>query len=519
MPAPSSEFVPQGRTSTEAKRSSYSTKAAKKTISISLDGVPAETLFELMDSGRMPNVRDYFANDKALTIKNAISVFPSLTSSAHAALMTGLPVNESGITGLKWYDRLRQEFVDSKNPLTGIKFDKYVKGKTVFENEKNSLVYGEFIRRGSRRWVLPAYNPFMGRTSPLGTLVESRILERIPTKLGKYDLVHMWWYSSDQVGHHNGRDELRRNLEAFDKSFGKMIKKVDVDQTTVAVYADHGTKSVNNRGIELVGTLADAGYRPAKNHAIKGRDELIFTFDDTSFSQIYAKSDAETGKIVDTLVSRKMPGINFIMYRDAPDGNYDDGVSCVTVLKQRTTGRLESAKILSDGKKHLLKYLPVDGDPLDLANILKTRKKKLRDANEGWASADEWLEKTYNARYPDAVERISQLFGSGNAGNVILTSQKNYYFSDSAQDYSKFKGYENDEEKEARTSAALKKMTHGNLERENMQTAVFARGPGIKPALRDYGRIEEVYGILNGSSGSGYGYRKSRPAQKRTHHK
>jgi len=473
--------------------------ASKKTISISLDGVPAKTLFELIDSGRMPNVRDYFAKDKSLTIRNAISTFPSLTTSAHTALMTGLPVNESDITGLKWYDRLRDEFVNSKSPIIGLKFKKYVKGKTIFENERNSLVYGEFIHKGARRWVFPAYNPFLGKTSPLGPIVESRILERIPTKLNKYDLVHIWWYSSDQVGHHKGKEYLKKNLETFDKSFGKMVKKIDPAQTTVAIYADHGMRNVNNREIELVGTMAKAGYRPAKNHKIKENNELIFTFDETSFSQIYAKSDSETGKIVDTISSGKLPGIDFIMYRDY-DGGYGEGISGINVLKQRTTGKLERAKILSDGKNHLLKYVPVDGgDPLDLAKIVINQKKKpkLGTADEGWASGDEWLSKTYNARYPDAVERIAQLFGSRNAGNVVLTSQKNYYFSESTQDYSVFSGYETDDEKEARVSMAVKKMTHGSLEGENMRTAILARGPYIKPEIREYGRIEEVYGILS----------------------
>ena len=457
-----------------------------KVVSISLDGVASDTLQELMDEGKMPNVKNYFC-DKGLIIENAISVLPSTTTPAHTSLMTGHPVSSTDVPGLKWYDRLKKRFVDSKKISTGLRFSKYLKHKTIFEEEPNALVYGEFVRRGARRWVLPAYNPFLGRTSPIGTYVEGRLLERIPTKLGKYDMVHLWWYSSDQIAHHVGDEAQKQNLQAFDNYFGKMIKKIDSETTTVAIYADHGMRDVNKRKIDLVGTLGNVGYTPTKK-AIQADNELVFTFDESSTTQIYAKSDSETEKIVDTLLSAELPGLNLVMYKDS-DGD-------INVLKPKpATGRVERAKILKD-RASRLKYQPITGDPLELFRTLKKCEYD-QPENDGWATGDAWLARTYNEKYPNAVERISQLFESKTAGNVVLTSRKDYYFSDSVQDYSRFESYETEKEMEARIKAALKRMTHGSLERENMQTRVLARGPGIKPEVRKYGRIEDVYHILH----------------------
>ena len=74
------------------------------TISILLfDGLSKSIFNENLSSGKLPNIQKL--NQSGTYIKNGIGSFPSMTGYAFYPFITGQDATESGIYGLRWFDR------------------------------------------------------------------------------------------------------------------------------------------------------------------------------------------------------------------------------------------------------------------------------------------------------------------------------------------------------------------------------------------------------------------------------
>ena len=83
------------------------TPSAKRDVYVLLlilDGGRADTVYQAVDDGMLPNLKNYIF-DRGVRVKDAIAVFPSVTTSGHQSFITGLLPGHSGITGLDWFDR------------------------------------------------------------------------------------------------------------------------------------------------------------------------------------------------------------------------------------------------------------------------------------------------------------------------------------------------------------------------------------------------------------------------------
>ena len=66
-----------------------------------LDGARADVIYDAVDSGLLPHMKEHVF-DRGVRVKDAITVFPSVTTSGHQAFITGLLPGHSGIIGLDW---------------------------------------------------------------------------------------------------------------------------------------------------------------------------------------------------------------------------------------------------------------------------------------------------------------------------------------------------------------------------------------------------------------------------------
>ncbi len=89
-----------------------------------LDGIRPDILQAAIRDGDAPTLG--FLVEKGGAIWDAVSVFPSITPAATAAIVTGMAPAESGIVGHAWYDReegrvivygARRETVISTGPI------------------------------------------------------------------------------------------------------------------------------------------------------------------------------------------------------------------------------------------------------------------------------------------------------------------------------------------------------------------------------------------------------------------
>lgn len=67
-----------------------------------LDGIKPEVLRAAIEAGETPNLAELASRGEALW--DAVSVFPSITPAATAAIATGKAPAESGIVGHAWFD-------------------------------------------------------------------------------------------------------------------------------------------------------------------------------------------------------------------------------------------------------------------------------------------------------------------------------------------------------------------------------------------------------------------------------
>ncbi|WP_166395902.1 alkaline phosphatase family protein [Rubrobacter marinus] len=75
----------------------------KPVLMMVLDGIRPDVLRAAMEDGEAPFLASLAGAGEA--VWDAVSVFPSITPAATAAIATGRPPSGSGILGHAWYDR------------------------------------------------------------------------------------------------------------------------------------------------------------------------------------------------------------------------------------------------------------------------------------------------------------------------------------------------------------------------------------------------------------------------------
>jgi hypothetical protein len=128
-------------------------------------------------------------------------------------------------------------------------------------------------------------------------------------------------------------------------------------------------------------------------------------------------------------------------------------------------GVAEEAAIVRDGD--LIHYRPVSGDPLRLYGPVS-------------GTAAEWLERTWDAPYPDACVQLLDLFTASRTGDLVVVAREGFDFRDR---------YEVPEHRSG----------HGSLVRAHMQVPVWSSHARPKRPVRTVELYGEVLRWLEGS--------------------
>ena len=112
------------RDADDTSKKSRSSIAPKPVLLLGLDGMRPDVMQAAIRDGDAPTLG--FLAERGEAVWDAVSVFPSVTPAATAAIVTGAPPGESGIVGWAWYDReegrmvvygAKRETVVSTGPL------------------------------------------------------------------------------------------------------------------------------------------------------------------------------------------------------------------------------------------------------------------------------------------------------------------------------------------------------------------------------------------------------------------
>lgn len=265
----------------------------KWVVLLIVDGLKWNIFYEsISDSSStvLPNLKSIFGPNlnKSLWYEDAFSIFPSITYSANASIVTGLSAGEHLIAGNRWFDRndgpngKEEDYVSSLGKVrdaytgSGIANDGLSQSpevKTIYEQytEKPSLVSFHMYSRGPNvEWVRPG---IFDQTISYALLREKYDKESIEEAMQRLDemmegenpnppgVITIYLPMLDHVSHIEGVGEQDNYLqEELDDLIGLLLNgqggleafkglrhyDPDLSNTSFVLTADHGQTNVRN---------------------------------------------------------------------------------------------------------------------------------------------------------------------------------------------------------------------------------------------------------------------------------
>jgi hypothetical protein len=202
-------------------------------VMIFLDGLNYDILTTLIDAGKLP----FF--EQLNGIQQGLTVFPPITTSSSAALLTGTPPKENGVYGYGY-----------RTTTTTTLFDLFTEhGKSVTAVEGHSLAFNlknaETILSGDRD-----ENGFTNDN------VFENSLEVIRSDMP--DLLYIHFHDIDDMGHQYGPFSLEYETAIIqvDSYLEEIFTRLPED-TLITIFADHGMHKTEDGGNHSTLTAAD----------------------------------------------------------------------------------------------------------------------------------------------------------------------------------------------------------------------------------------------------------------------
>ena len=432
--------------------------APKPILLLVLDGIRPDVMREAIDAGRAPNLGAVAERGEA--VWDAVSVFPSITPAATAAIATGCPPADSGIVGHARYDRGERRVI-----IYGAKTQTVIEGgpiqvfhnnvwrmnrddlraPTVFERLHESGLDGACvnfpIRRGPHRHPVRMRSVqgymrngrylgtsvggpkeyFMGdlfysrdvgangRRGSGGLLRSVGINDEYAAKVGgmlvgeraaPFTLVY--FFKGDQVAHHKGLDAQREHVVHLDRLVGQVFEAAGgaekvLDEHAVISLSDHGHAPLLPQG-RFVNPNRIPGYSISHGAKASMRPGVdAVVVPNGRAALYYTRRGVDREAMADALTGRR--GVDLVAWRRG---------TWISVRRRRKELRFQPGEGLRDpfGRSWRL-----DGDP---------------EALEASVSGDEL---SYG-EYPDALERLWGCLRSPRCGDLVLSAAPGYTFGE-----------------------------------------------------------------------------------------
>jgi arylsulfatase A-like enzyme len=478
-----------------------------------VDGVNADVFRQMLDGGRLPNIRKYFV-DRGLFIERCVVNAPSTTLVNETSLVTGLFAGRHGIVGNTWFDRGRlihrnYEELAEKNLVDA----DYVV-TTLFEQLSDMTTMSLFyqVHRGATRFAenrLSAAPPYgFGWYGLVDRIALWRfdLVAQAARAQGRFPaLVVAYLLSPDMEAYRSGvsSDAYTAALEHSDAHIGRILRDLEtagrLDRTVLALVSDHGMMDVDRhwpirrffRG-EL--HLAVAMERPSEQTPLENRVAYyknitcVVAGSGDRYAAVYLrKPRAGAGGGMPTPPSRGHDAMfeNWLV-RPAPEdlrAYPSDGCGPVDIIERLTAaeavdlvayrtgpgvvrlvtrgGSAEASRAADGSRRYALRTL-VGDDPLGYRETVRAAMLDGTPHDQG-----EWLAATAESLYPDLVPQIVTYFDAPRAGDILVFAAPIWDF------------------------ASGNKAGHGGLRPGEMFTIFAAAGPGV-PHERTRGPIRSV---------------------------
>jgi len=322
-------------------------EASPKFLIFHLDAVSSQNFFQYMEEGYLPNLKAFFEDGHM--IYHGLALFPGGTETTVPHLKSGLD-NSIGGVGWGYYDRENEKVISDKKTFIDLFF-------TLPRRARASFIYG-----------IPGLDTF-----------NFLPLLNVPEFLETYGMVQFYWFTTDALGHFMGERLYLSSIRRFDRYFGHLMKKLNLDETNIIVYCDHGMswgRFINvPQGEEI--------------ERIVGNNLRVYIH-----PSIYLKNPDTKDKTAKEIVLKSE--IDFAFYRESP---------------YRVVGYSNQGKMIFEGNEGKIRY-SYEGE--DVFGYYRS------GYNGEWLTALEWLSLTRDSRFPGVPPNIYNLLSNERVGDIVI---------------------------------------------------------------------------------------------------
>jgi hypothetical protein len=223
---------------------------------------------------------------------------------------------------------------------------------------------------------------------------------------------------TDGLLHIRGPRRLGVALESLDKIL-REIRTFCGEETEIVLFSDHGMNLRENLRVPLKSHLRRRGFLPSADLIDGSPLKLaIPAFGLCGYAAVYCAGEETPARVANSLVD--VEGVDFSIYRD--------GDTSIRVKGAGGTARVEQRNVNGEVS---YRYLPSEGDPLQLADVVRNLTQEGRLDCDGFASDHDWLTHTANHVYPDPLNNLyTSLHRSRvkHTADVLVSFHDGYYY-------------------------------------------------------------------------------------------
>jgi type I phosphodiesterase/nucleotide pyrophosphatase len=444
----------------------------KRCFLLLADGLRPDVAERELAAGALPNLAEMTAHGGRA---RAISVFPSTTSVAYLPFLTGCSPGRCNIPSIRWMDRSTyggrwwrdREEVRSYCGYQAARLDGDIAPdvQTIFQLVPESMAIFTMISRGltaerdpsqRERWLMGGLAHYAQWHQPYDNTAARYLLKAVKEP---WRFVFAQFPAVDGYTHQSTPDgpkviqALRRVDRVVGQLRGELARRGELDDTLILLVSDHGAAVINTH-LDLADWFRAQGV-PTLSHPViwERAPRAAVMIAGNCSAMIYARPGERRSErwpmerlrgreafgtahdVIEALV--REPAVAFVAA--------EAGAGALSVVSRTGEARLR----VTDGR---IDYQPVSGDPLELGGPLT-------------GDAAEWLERTWDAPYPDAGPQLLDQFRSPRSGDLIVVAREGYDFRE-------------------RFEVPEHKSGHGSMIRSHMQTPLWSSAPLPGRALR-----------------------------------
>ncbi len=481
-----------------------------------IDGVVGDTFYDMAEANKLPHVKKHLY-DRGRVVRNAQTVFPTVTGTAHLPILTGEGVERHNIPGLRWFSREKLIYRDYVGP--GAAYINFEIGDVkmlgeLFPEKKIFFVF-EVINKG----IVELY-PLDIEAVPMKAgwhkvadmaAVQGAMTRFIPGRKPP-DITLIWLPGPDKAIHHYGpgSEEYRGELIYVDKQIGRFIERLQYlgiyEDTTLILVSDHGgydsgshdvlADFLEAQGFKVLDLTTPQSFLPdipylavplsyprevadLLDWSVFPGFDVVVAVTGNGMAFVYVRGPGGWGDRPEYGDLRnygpdKFDFIGELVRRESVDLIFARDGEAYYIFSDEGTGRFESRT--EDGEL-MFRYRVSEGrDPVGYAEEERTRNLIGR-----WVAEEEWFRLTYDYRYPDIFYHVYSVFQSERTGDLIVTAREGWSFR--------------------KEFPAAFNGDHGPPTRSNIIVPLVVAGPNFTREFVEMGRTSEVVDYISTALG------------------